>query len=94
MIYNMLTLSIQLLLIGTFVGVIAYAFIPQGRSQLFVVELFLSILGSFLGTVFEVFIRTFWNLPMVYHLVYQFLVPLAVSVLTLTIFRLSNSFRE
>ena len=57
MIYNMLTLSTQLLVIGFFVGVIAYFVFPQGRSQLFLVELTLSVLGAFLGTVFEVLIR-------------------------------------
>jgi len=94
MIYNMLTLTTQLLLIGFLVGVVAHRFFPQGRSQIFLVELALSILGAFLGTVLEVLIRSWWHLPMVYHLVYQFLVPLAVSVLTLVLYRLTNSFRD
>lgn len=94
MIYNMLTLSIQLLLIGFFVGVVIHQFFPQGRSQIFLVELTLAILGAFLGTVLEVLIRTWWNLPMVYHMVYQFAVPLVVSILTLVIYRLANSFRD
>lgn len=94
MIYNMLTLAIQLLLIGFFVGVVAHRFIPQGRSQIFLVELTLAILGAFLGTVLEVGIRNWWSLPMVYHLVFQFLVPLVVSILTLAIYRLANSFRD
>lgn len=94
MIYNMLTLSTQLLLIGFAVGVVAYHFFPMGRSQVFLVELILSILGAFLGTLLEVWIRSTWNLPLVYHLIYQFAIPLAVSILTLVIFRLANSFRD
>lgn len=94
MIYNMLTLSIQLLLIGFFVGVTAYFLFPKGRSQLFVVELSLSILGAFLGTIFEVMLRTYWTLPLVYYLVFQFLVPLVVSVGFVVCYRLANSFRD
>lgn len=94
MIYNMLTLSTQLLLIGFFVGVIAHAFFPQGRSQIFLVELVLSVVGAFLGTAFEVLIRSLWSLPVVYHMVFQFAVPLAVSILTLVIYRVANSLKE
>jgi len=94
MIYNMLTLTIQLLLIGFFVGVTAYFIFPKGRSQVFLIELALSVLGAFLGTVFEVLIRSWWNLPMIYHLIFQFLVPLIVSSLTLMIYRISNSFQD
>lgn len=94
MIYNMLTLSIQLLLIGFFVGVVAYYLFPRGRSQLFLVELTLAVLGAFLGTVFEVLIRSWWTLPILYYLVFQFLVPLVVSVLTVVLYRLANSFRD
>ena len=94
MIYNMLTLSTQLLVIGFFVGVIAYFVFPQGRSQLFLVELTLSVLGAFLGTVFEVLIRSWWSLPIFYYLVFQFLVPFMVSVLTVVLYRLSNSFKD
>ena len=94
MIYNMLTLSIQLLFIGFLVGVVAYFVFPRNRSQVFLVELVLSILGAFLGTIFEVVIRSLWNLPIVYHLVYQFLVPLVVSVLFVVLYRLANSFKD
>lgn len=94
MIYNMLTLSIQLLLIGFFVGVVAYHFFPKGRSQVFLVELSLSILGAFLGTIFEVLIRSYWTLPLGYYLVYQFLVPLLVSVGFVVVYRLANGFKE
>lgn len=94
MIYNMLTLSTQLLLIGFFVGVIAHAFFPQGRSQIFLVELVLSVVGAFLGTAFEVLIRNLWSLPVVYHMVFQFAVPLLVSILTLVIYRVANSLKE
>jgi len=94
MIYNMLTLSTQLLLIGFFVGVIAYFVFPQGRSQLFLVELTLSVLGAFLGTVFEVLIRSWWSLPIFYYLGFQFLVPFVVSVLTVVLYRFSNSFKD
>jgi len=94
MIYNMLTLTIQLLLIGFFVGVVAHRFIPQGRSQIFLVELTLAILGAFLGTVLEALIRSWWSLPMVYHIVFQFLVPFLVSAGTLAVYRLANSFRD
>jgi len=94
MIYNMLTLSTQLLLIGFLVGVVGYFFFPKGRSQVFLVELVLSVLGAFLGTVFEVLIRSWFNLPIIYYLVFQFLIPLVVSVLTIVIYRLSNGFRD
>ena len=94
MIYNMLTLSIQLLLTGFFVGVVAYFVFPRGRSRVFLVELTLSVLGAFLGTIFEVMLRSFWNLPLVYYQVYQFLVPLAVSVLFVFLYRLANSFKD
>lgn len=94
MIYNMLTLSTQLLLIGFFVGVIAHAFFPQGRSQLFAVELLLSVVGAFLGTAFEVLIRSLWTLPMIYHMVFQFLIPLGVSILTLVVYRVANSLKD
>lgn len=94
MIYNMLTLTIQLLLIGFFVGVVAYYLFPKGRSQLFLIELALSILGAFLGTVFEVLIRSWFVLPIFYYLVFQFLVPLAVSALSVVVYRMANSFRD
>ena len=90
----MLTLSIQLLLIGFFVGVVAYYLFPKGRSQLFLIELTLSILGAFLGTVFEVLIRSWFNLPIFYYLIFQFLVPLAVSGLSVILYRAANSFRD
>lgn len=94
MIYNMLTLTIQLLLIGFFVAVTAYYLFPKGRSQVFLVELALSVLGSFLGTLLEVWIRSTWNLSLVYHMVYQFLVPLAVAVGCVVFYRLTNSFKD
>jgi len=94
MIYNMLTLTTQLLLVGFFVGVVAYFVFPKGRSQVFLVELALSILGAFLGTVFEVLIRSWWSLPMIYYVVFQFLVPLVISVLSVVVYRLSNSVRD
>jgi len=94
MIYNMLTLTIQLLLVGFFVGVGAYFLFPQGRSQVFLIELTLSILGAFLGTIFEVLIRSWWTLPMIYYVIFQFLVPLVVSVLIVVIYRVSNSFGD
>jgi uncharacterized membrane protein YeaQ/YmgE (transglycosylase-associated protein family) len=94
MIYNMLTLSIQLLLIGFLVGVVAYFVFPQGRSQVFLVELTLSVLGAFLGTILEVFIRSAWALPIVYHIIFQFLVPFVVSVAFVVIYRLANGFRD
>ena len=94
MIYNMFTLSIQLLLIGFFVGVVAYYLFPRGRSQVFLIELTLSIVGAFLGTVFEVLIRSWWSLPIFYYLVFQFLVPLVISILSVVLYRLSNSFKD
>lgn len=94
MIYNMLTLSTQLLLIGFIVGVIAYFVFPRGRSQVFLLELVLSVLGAFLGTVFEVLLRSSWSLPILYYIVFQFIIPLVVSILTVVIYRLANSFRD
>lgn len=94
MIYNMLTLSIQLLFIGFLVAVVLFRLFPQGRSQLFVVELALAILGAFLGTLAEVLVRNILVLPMVYYIVFQFLVPLAVSVVTVVIYRLANNVRD
>ncbi len=94
MIYNMLTLSIQLLLIGFTVGVTAYFGFPKRRSQVFTVELLLSVLGAFLGTIFEVAIRSLWNLPLGYYQVYQFLVPLFVSALFVFLYRLSNNSKD
>jgi len=94
MIYNMLTLTVQLLLIGFFVGVVGYYVFPKGRSQLFVVELALAVLGSFLGTIVEVFFRSVWALPPGYYLVYQFLVPIVVAAAFVAIYRLTNSFRD
>jgi len=94
MIYNMLTLSTQLLLIGFLVGVTGFYLFPKGRSQVFLVELSLSVLGAFLGTIFEVLIRSYWTLPLTYYLVYQFLVPLVVSILFVVIYRLANGFKE
>lgn len=94
MIYNMLTLSIQLLLIGFLVAVVAYFVFPKGRSQVFLIELGLSILGAFLGTIFEVVIRSFWTLPILYFIVYQFLVPLVGAILFVLVYRLANSFRD
>lgn len=90
----MLTLGIQLLLIGFFVGVIAYFVFPRGRSQVFLVELVLSVLGAFLGTILEVVIRSLWNLPLAYYQVYQFLVPLAGSVACVFLYRLANSSKD
>jgi uncharacterized membrane protein YeaQ/YmgE (transglycosylase-associated protein family) len=94
MIYNMLTISAQLLLIGFFVGVIAYFLFPKGRSQVFVIELGLSILGAFLGTLFEVMIRSLWDLPLIYHMLSQFLVPLATAIAAVVLYRLANSIRD
>jgi uncharacterized membrane protein YeaQ/YmgE (transglycosylase-associated protein family) len=94
MIYNMLTLCIQLLLIGFFVGIVAYFFFPNGRSQFFLVELVLSTLGAFLGTIFEIMIRSIWSLPLGYYQIYQFLVPLLVSAFLVFLYRLANSEKE
>jgi hypothetical protein len=94
MIYNMLTISVQLLLIGFFVGVIAYFVFPQGRSRIFIIELGLSILGAFLGTLFEVMIRSLWDLPLIYHMVFQFVVPAATSVAAVVLYRIANSVRD
>jgi hypothetical protein len=58
------------------------------------VELALAILGAFLGTIFEVMIRSSWNLPIAYYLVYQFAVPMAVSIAFVVIYRLANSSKE
>jgi|GEM_PF-4981717 len=94
MIYNMLTISTQLLLIGFLVGVVAYFGFPKGRSQVFLVELILSVLGAFLGTIFEVLIRSWWSLPIIYYVIFQFLVPLVVSIASVVIYRLSNMFED
>ena len=94
MIYNMLTLSIQLLLIGFLVGVVAYFVFPKGRSQIFLVELTLSVLGAFLGTIFEAAFRSWWNLPFVFHLIDQFAVPLVMSALVVFLYRLANSVKD
>jgi len=93
-IYNMLTISVELLLIGFFVGVITYYLFPRGRSRLFLVELGLSILGAFLGTLFEVMIRSFWDLPLVYHMLFQFLGPMVTSVAAVILYRVANSTRD
>lgn len=94
MIYNMLTLTIQLLLIGFAVGVVGHRFFPKGRSRFLPLELVLSVLGAFLGTLLEVMVRSLWSLPIVYHLIFQFALPLVVSVLVLVVYRLANSFRD
>ncbi len=94
MIYNMLTLSIQLLLCGFLVAVVAYFVFPRRRSQVFAIELLLAILGSFLGTLFEVVIRSLWNLPLIYYQVYQFLVPLAGAAVFVLIYRWANNPRS
>jgi len=94
MIYNMLTLTIQLLLIGFFVGIVAYFFFPKHRSQVFGIELLLSILGAFLGTIFEVIIRSFWNLPLIYYQFYQFLVPIAGAGSSVFLYRVANGHED
>ncbi len=94
MIYNMLTLSIQLLLIGFLVAVIAHFIFSRGRSQLFMIELTLSVVGAFMGTLLEVLIRHYWNIPLVFHLFYQFLIPLGVSILVVVVYRIANGFKE
>lgn len=94
MIYNMFTISAQLLLIGFFVGVVAYYLFPKGRSQVLAIELGLSVLGAFLGTMFEVMIRSLWDLPLIYHIVFQFLVPLVTSVVAVVLYRLANSIKD
>jgi len=94
MIYNMLTISVQLLLIGFFVGVVAYFVFPKGRSQIFLVELGLSVLGAFLGTLFEVMIRSLWDLPVIYYVLFQFLVPASTAIAAVIIYRLANSVRD
>ena len=91
MIYNMLTLSIQLLLCGFLVAVVAYFVFPKRRSQIFAVELLLAILGSFLGTIFEVVIRSIWVLPLLYYQIYQFLVPLSGAACFVLIYRWANN---
>jgi uncharacterized membrane protein YeaQ/YmgE (transglycosylase-associated protein family) len=90
----MLTISVQLLLIGSFVGVVAYFLIPHGRSQVFVIELGLSILGAFLGTLFEVMIRSLWDLPLIYYMVFQFLVPMVTAAVAIVLYRLANSVKD
>ena len=94
MIYNMLTLSIQLLLIGFFVGAAGILFFKKDRpSQTFPLELGLSVLGSFLGTLLEVILRSLFDFPMIVHQVNQFLVPFTTAILVLVLYRLSNNFR-
>lgn len=94
MIYNMLTITMQLTVIGFAVAVIGYYGFKKSRSRLFLVELFLAFLGSFLGTLLEVLVRQLFNLPLLYYVLFQFLFPLITSILVVTIYRLANSVRE
>ncbi|NNM55330.1 MAG: hypothetical protein HKM05_11520 [Spirochaetales bacterium] len=87
----MITITVELFFMGFLVAVVAYHFIPYHRSQFFAMELGLSILGSFLGTLTESLMWTFLEAPMLAHLIVQFLAPFLGAVLVLLIYRMTNN---
>ncbi len=91
MIYNVITITVELFLMGFLVAVVAYHFIPYHRSQFFAMELSLAILGSFLGTLTESLLWTFLEAPILAHLIVQFAAPFLGAVLVLLIYRMSNN---
>ncbi len=76
---------------GFLVSVIAFHFIPYHRSQFFIMELGLALLGSFLGTLTESLLWTVLDAPILAHLIVQFLAPFLGAVLVLLIYRMSNN---
>ena len=91
MLYNIITISVELFLIGFLTSVIAYYGISKNRSQHYVVELILATLGSFLGTLAEAWIRSFTELPLVFHIFFQFVLPIIGSVVVLFFYRLTKN---
>ncbi len=39
-------------------------------------------------------IRSLWDLPLIYYMLFQFIVPAATAVVAVAIYRLANSVRD
>lgn len=90
----MLTLAVQLLVVGFLVGVVFHYVAPRSGTGWIAVDLVLGVLGAFLGTVLEVFVRSVWDLPLLVHLAAQFVLPALAALGVLVLYRLSNGIRD
>lgn len=93
MIYNMLTISIQLLFIGFFVSMISH-YLFKRNSFPYIVELLVAVFGSFLGMLIEVWVRFVWEFPILVLIIFQFLIPFCISSVFIIILRLTNNPHE
>lgn len=89
----MLTITILLVFIGALVAALAHYWVKKNRLP-FLLELVISIFGSFLGTLIEVWVRGLFPFPMVVLIVFQFIIPLFSAVIFIVILRLTNNKEE
>jgi len=90
----MFTLTIQLLVTGFLVSVIFQRFFSPKNSRIVYLDLALSILGAFLGTLVEVWLRTLATFPFILQVVIQYAVPLVSSVGCVLVYRGLNRSQE
>jgi hypothetical protein len=90
----MFTLTIQLLVTGFFVAVVFQRFFSSKGSRIIYIDLVLSILGAFLGTLIEAWIRSYWTLPLMAQILLQYLVPLVSSTGCVVFYRVLNRTQE
>lgn len=94
MIYNMLTLTVQLLLTGFLVALVFQKLFSARGSRIIYIDLVLAVMGAFLGTLLEVWFRTVFNISPYFGLVLQFVLPLLSSVGLVSVYRLLNQTRN
>lgn len=90
MIYNMLTISIQLILTGAIISTIFHYVFNKNQFN-YIIEFVVATFGSFMGIIFEVWIRLNWDFSIYILIVLQFIIPIIISIFFLIILRLTNN---
>ena len=90
MIYNMLTLMVQLMLTGFLVALVFQKFFSEPGSRIIYLDLALAVVGAFLGTLVESSLRAVIEFSLLAGLVAQFVLPLVSSISLVVVYRLLN----
>ena len=90
----MFTLTVQLLLTGFLVAVLFQRFFSSRGSRIIYLDLALSVLGAFLGTMVEVWLRSLWQAPLMAQIILQYVIPVVSSIFCVLVYRLLNRNRE
>ena len=83
-----------MLVTGFLVSVVFHRFFSPKNSRIIYIDLALSILGAFLGTLVEVWLRTLTVFPFFLQLVIQYAVPFVSSVVCVLVYRGLNQSQE